>query len=120
MAGITMRVSKVDDTIPPIIGTAIRCITSEPVPLLHMIDRKSTRLNSSHVKISYAVFCLKKKNRTKLAARSFGTRDGPAASGPRGRGVRFAGVSAGRLRRGDGEGAARAGLASHRRAPRVR
>src|SRR5690606_41415939 len=27
-------------------------------------DRKSTRLNSSHVKISYAVFCLKKKNAT--------------------------------------------------------
>src|SRR5690606_4711150 len=27
-------------------------------------DRKSTRLNSSHVKISYAVFCLKKKNDT--------------------------------------------------------
>src|SRR5439155_25377649 len=26
-------------------------------------DRKSTRLNSSHVAISYAVFCLKKKNR---------------------------------------------------------
>src|SRR5699024_11828351 len=26
------------------------------------IDRKSTRLNSSHVSISYAVFCLKKKN----------------------------------------------------------
>src|SRR5690606_40648988 len=26
-------------------------------------DRKSTRLNSSHVKISYAVFCLKKKTR---------------------------------------------------------
>src|SRR5690606_40884134 len=25
------------------------------------VDRKSTRLNSSHVKISYAVFCLKKK-----------------------------------------------------------
>src|SRR5690606_39853686 len=29
------------------------------------IDRKSTRLNSSHVKISYAVFCLKKKNTVK-------------------------------------------------------
>src|SRR5690606_39835028 len=29
-------------------------------------DRKSTRLNSSHVKISYAVFCLKKKNLKKL------------------------------------------------------
>src|SRR4051812_49885336 len=27
-------------------------------------DRKSTRLNSSHMSISYAVFCLKKKNKT--------------------------------------------------------
>src|SRR5690606_40388300 len=31
--------------------------------LLEVLDRKSTRLNSSHVKISYAVFCLKKKNK---------------------------------------------------------
>src|SRR5699024_11721036 len=31
---------------------------------LEDIDRKSTRLNSSHVSISYAVFCLKKKNIT--------------------------------------------------------
>src|SRR5690606_15426514 len=30
------------------------------------VDRKSTRLNSSHVKISYAVFCLKKKKKYKL------------------------------------------------------
>src|SRR5438874_10455053 len=30
-------------------------------------DRKSTRLNSSHVEISYAVFCLKKKNLTSNA-----------------------------------------------------
>src|SRR3712207_8136092 len=29
---------------------------------LAMADRKSTRLNSSHANISYAVFCLKKKN----------------------------------------------------------
>src|SRR5690606_39942389 len=29
-------------------------------PMSHTKDRKSTRLNSSHVKISYAVFCLKK------------------------------------------------------------
>src|SRR5690625_6975799 len=29
--------------------------------LPHALDRKSTRLNSSHVTISYAVFCLKKK-----------------------------------------------------------
>src|SRR5690606_39852628 len=31
-------------------------------PERRLRDRKSTRLNSSHVKISYAVFCLKKKN----------------------------------------------------------
>src|SRR5690349_23139315 len=30
------------------------------------VDRKSTRLNSSHVEISYAVFCLKKKNNEHL------------------------------------------------------
>src|SRR3712207_7358203 len=29
-------------------------------------DRKSTRLNSSHANISYAVFCLKKKNKTSI------------------------------------------------------
>src|SRR5699024_12686097 len=31
-------------------------------------DRKSTRLNSSHVSISYAVFCLKKKSTTRRAS----------------------------------------------------
>src|SRR5204863_7922496 len=31
----------------------------------HGLDRKSTRLNSSHVEISYAVFCLKKKKKKK-------------------------------------------------------
>src|SRR5258707_3343814 len=30
--------------------------------LVRLTDRKSTRLNSSHANISYAVFCLKKKN----------------------------------------------------------
>src|SRR5690625_5303336 len=30
-------------------------------PMVEQLDRKSTRLNSSHVAISYAVFCLKKK-----------------------------------------------------------
>src|SRR3989442_7170035 len=40
---------------------------------LVFVDRKSTRLNSSHVRISYAVFCLKKKKksstvRTQIAA----------------------------------------------------
>src|SRR3712207_8193298 len=33
-------------------------------------DRKSTRLNSSHANISYAVFCLKKKKKTKTKDRS--------------------------------------------------
>src|SRR2546430_6728338 len=33
---------------------------------LYRIDRKSTRLNSSHSQISYAVFCLKKKKRVRL------------------------------------------------------
>src|SRR5256885_4014496 len=37
----------------------------EPVP-----DRKSTRLNSSHLVISYAVFCLKKKKRIDAAIQS--------------------------------------------------
>src|SRR5256885_5622611 len=36
--------------------------------LHHHIDRKSTRLNSSHLVISYAVFCLKKKNRKQARA----------------------------------------------------
>src|SRR3989442_10493052 len=33
-------------------------------------DRKSTRLNSSHVRISYAVFCLKKKKKRSRAKRA--------------------------------------------------
>src|SRR5690625_5921420 len=32
----------------------------DPAPTPYVTDRKSTRLNSSHVAISYAVFCLKK------------------------------------------------------------
>src|SRR2546427_5382987 len=41
-----------------------------------MTDRKSTRLNSSHSQISYAVFCLKKKNRPMDACRKLqGTSD---------------------------------------------
>src|SRR3712207_8485243 len=35
---------------------------SRAPPGLALADRKSTRLNSSHANISYAVFCLKKKN----------------------------------------------------------
>src|SRR3712207_8616829 len=32
-------------------------------PIVRVLDRKSTRLNSSHANISYAVFCLKKKKK---------------------------------------------------------
>src|SRR3712207_9042316 len=39
------------------LSTIVRHLGSRPV----CIDRKSTRLNSSHANISYAVFCLKKK-----------------------------------------------------------
>src|SRR5688572_31754403 len=38
---------------------------------LPLRDRKSTRLNSSHSQISYAVFCLKKKNNTLKYLRAF-------------------------------------------------
>src|SRR3712207_7894332 len=36
--------------------STVACVVSLPI-----VDRKSTRLNSSHANISYAVFCLKKK-----------------------------------------------------------
>src|SRR2546429_7073859 len=38
-------------------------ITRDELDARDRVDRKSTRLNSSHGYISYAVFCLKKKNR---------------------------------------------------------
>src|SRR5690606_41337971 len=56
---------------PPVLGSRSHDVLSGlgPPPLAEgdllrvgPADRKSTRLNSSHVKISYAVFCLKKKN----------------------------------------------------------
>src|ERR1022692_3568951 len=40
--------------------------------MLFRSDRKSTRLNSSHLVISYAVFCLKKKNRQPTAGERTG------------------------------------------------
>src|SRR5207302_7395786 len=41
--------------------STMKPVTPSSVLAYSAIDRKSTRLNSSHVKISYAVFCLKKK-----------------------------------------------------------
>src|SRR3712207_8878007 len=40
------------------------------VPEANLLDRKSTRLNSSHANISYAVFCLKKKQHALYCRRS--------------------------------------------------
>src|SRR5690349_23285820 len=62
----------------PMSGLGVPALTATPTPQLEMTrgvpaailpafsrDRKSTRLNSSHVEISYAVFCLKKKKKKK-------------------------------------------------------
>src|SRR3712207_7823414 len=46
---------------------ADRAVTSEPAALDLQRDRKSTRLNSSHANISYAVFCLKKKTNAEVS-----------------------------------------------------
>src|SRR2546430_7502853 len=42
-------------------GALFAAVISSSGPLTRTVDRKSTRLNSSHSQISYAVFCLKKK-----------------------------------------------------------
>src|SRR3712207_8114444 len=48
------------------VGTNVdRELACNPVTVSLLLDRKSTRLNSSHANISYAVFCLKKKNKHK-------------------------------------------------------
>src|SRR5699024_4943869 len=44
-------------------GQAVASEAGDPHVVLDQQDRKSTRLNSSHVSISYAVFCLKKKKK---------------------------------------------------------
>src|SRR5690606_41408162 len=49
----------------PRAGHLVGVGTGEDLLDRHLQDRKSTRLNSSHVKISYAVFCLQKKSTTK-------------------------------------------------------
>src|SRR5437868_12655716 len=54
-----------------------RCRSESPTP--SKTDRKSTRLNSSHVSISYAVFCLKKKKRTQIPSRDIKRTESTAA-----------------------------------------
>src|SRR3989454_2560377 len=43
----------------------LRLVPAPTARKYEVIDRKSTRLNSSHLVISYAVFCLKKKNKSR-------------------------------------------------------
>src|SRR5690348_17805069 len=54
------------DALPICNARRARTRKAKPGPSRHresrLVDRKSTRLNSSHPSISYAVFCLKKKN----------------------------------------------------------
>src|SRR2546430_12509448 len=51
------------DGLTLVIVTHDETIASRAARRVHIVeDRKSTRLNSSHSQISYAVFCLKKKN----------------------------------------------------------
>src|SRR3712207_7040229 len=50
------------DLLAPGFEGEVRELTIELVRIMFPGDRKSTRLNSSHANISYAVFCLKKKN----------------------------------------------------------
>src|SRR2546422_8341425 len=58
-----------------------RRVPGRVLPGAHPVDRKSTRLNSSHGYISYAVFCLKKKKpgiRRDLRTRPYGPHKGAA------------------------------------------
>src|SRR5206468_12459407 len=60
-AGEPLEIKQEDVTLQ---GHAIQCRINAEDP-----DRKSTRLNSSHDQISYAVFCLKKKKKNKASTR---------------------------------------------------
>src|SRR5256885_13758476 len=55
VGGEFVRQGRTFENINPVNGAAVCTVTE---------DRKSTRLNSSHLVISYAVFCLKKKKKT--------------------------------------------------------
>src|SRR2546427_4672437 len=55
------------------IGARFVQVQPQPIPDPELLDRKSTRLNSSHSQISYAVFCLKKKKRISRNFATYGT-----------------------------------------------
>src|SRR5206468_10915365 len=55
-----IRGSRGPRSVAPTISRVLPMTSTLPRPQLEELDRKSTRLNSSHDQISYAVFCLKK------------------------------------------------------------
>src|SRR5258708_8159213 len=62
--------SKVADFYEAEVDDAVEALSSLMEPMIMVVlgtDRKSTRLNSSHQIISYAVFCLKKKKKKRTA-----------------------------------------------------
>src|SRR3712207_7287790 len=61
----TSQPFSIDNTPPRIEGARVEVTAEGP-----RLDRKSTRLNSSHANISYAVFCLKKKKNTQYVTQS--------------------------------------------------
>src|SRR5438132_9196061 len=61
VANLTVGLASVVDHVTTGPYASLRFTTDEMMELRYAADRKSTRLNSSHTVISYAVFCLKKK-----------------------------------------------------------
>src|SRR3989442_5325690 len=62
-AGLVSLLLQVSEVIDTVLGRGLARPRPRTVSITSETDRKSTRLNSSHVRISYAVFCLKKKQR---------------------------------------------------------
>src|SRR3989442_7461403 len=57
------RACEYEAFVPELLTDLAISLPGDVATLVSEADRKSTRLNSSHVRISYAVFCLKKKNK---------------------------------------------------------
>src|SRR5690554_7279234 len=67
-AGIAHELNQPLTAVSNYAQVAGRLLKADPIDretMASTLDRKSTRLNSSHVRISYAVFCLKKKKKQK-------------------------------------------------------
>src|SRR5258707_8919683 len=64
---MTPGLADVDEAVSKTLsGIPVLTVSATAMPE-RVLDRKSTRLNSSHANISYAVFCLKKKNKKERA-----------------------------------------------------